>query len=275
MQLDKSFIARQDGFTLIELMVGLLIGTIIVSGIILTWSLAIRSNSYILSTTALNSDLRSVMQLMTQDIRRATPGDTYSSIYLYPESTDTTASITRASCILYESTTATPSLNSTIDRQNFSGFRLHQGNLQMWFGSDPTTEVDDEHETTRESILEAVCNSEEDEPTTVNTNSGRWFTLISPDDRGITLETLEFLADEETISGVTRVRSLCLDLTEPDRTSTDPNEFGRCPTTVDRDSAEVIFLDISMSGTIALPGGLQQFELNDAVKVRNDRIIIN
>ncbi len=254
----KNYTSSESGFTLVELMVGLLIGTIIMGGIILSWSLAIRSNSYILSTTALNSDLRSIMQVMTQDIRRATPDALHSSVFLFPDYTVVGSTLNSASCVLYLAATSSPIADTTADQVHTSGFRLHEGNLQMWF------DASDNLDFTDTSSLVDICESSTED---------KWFDLHTADDRGITIDTLEFRADHETIGGQTIVRSLCLDLDRAAGSSIDTTtELGRCPSTAEN-RVEVVFLDITVTGTVALPGGVQDFRISDAVKVRNDRVI--
>ena len=256
----KLYASSQSGFTLVELMVGILIGTIIIGGIILSWSLAIRSNSYILSTTALNSDLRSIMQVMTQDIRRATPSDTHSSVYLFPDSVANNGSgpfeLESASCILYTAAVASPTDDTTTDEVHSSGFRLHNGNLQMWFDNNILA-LDNA------SAMKNICESSTEE---------KWFDLHTAGDRGITINSVELRADHETVNGQTKVRSLCLDLDRAAGSSIDPSEYGRCASNAEN-RVEVIFLDITISGTVELPGGMQNFSISDAVKVRNDRVI--
>ena len=254
----ENYTSSQSGFTLIELMVGLLIGTIIIGGIILSWSLAIRSNSYILSTTALNSDLRSIMQVMTQDIRRATPDALHSSVFLFPDYTADDSTVNSASCILYLAAIASPIADTAEDQVHTSGFRLHEGNLQMWF------DASDNLDFTATSNLVSICESSTED---------KWFDLHTSGERGINIEALEIRADHETIAGQTKIRSLCLDLNRAAGSSIDPaSELGRCAIDAEN-SVEVVFLDITVSGTIALPGGIQDFSISDAVKVRNDRVI--
>lgn len=60
-----------NGFTLIELMISLVIGLIIIAAIITMYIAMIRSNSDNLKSIRLNQDLRSLMSLMNRDIRRA------------------------------------------------------------------------------------------------------------------------------------------------------------------------------------------------------------
>lgn len=61
---------RVDGFGLIELMVSIVIGLIVMTGIISLVVATLRANTENLEMTRLNQEMRSVMQLVTRDLRR-------------------------------------------------------------------------------------------------------------------------------------------------------------------------------------------------------------
>lgn len=61
----------QAGLTLVELMIGLLIGLIVVGGGISVFSISVKGQSDNIKLTRLNQDLRSMMDIMVRDIRRA------------------------------------------------------------------------------------------------------------------------------------------------------------------------------------------------------------
>lgn len=62
---------NQQGLTLIELMIGLLIGSIITAGAITVYNNTLKSNTDNLNLARLNQDLRGMMDIMARDIRRA------------------------------------------------------------------------------------------------------------------------------------------------------------------------------------------------------------
>lgn len=62
---------RNRGFGLIELLVSILIGLIVVGGITSLVVATLRANTENLQMTRLTQDMRSVMQLVTRDLRRA------------------------------------------------------------------------------------------------------------------------------------------------------------------------------------------------------------
>jgi prepilin-type N-terminal cleavage/methylation domain-containing protein len=62
------------GVTLVELLVGLVVGAILILAVIAAWSLSARTAAFTLSSSRLNHDLRAMMQTMSQDLRRADGG---------------------------------------------------------------------------------------------------------------------------------------------------------------------------------------------------------
>ena len=64
-------IKQQKGLTLIELMIGLLVGAIVVAGAISIFTGSVKSSTDNINLTRLNQDLRAMMDIMERDIRRA------------------------------------------------------------------------------------------------------------------------------------------------------------------------------------------------------------
>jgi len=62
---------QQAGLTLVELMIGLLVGTIIIAGGLRVFTVVIRGQSDNVKLTRLNQDMRAMMDIMVRDIRRA------------------------------------------------------------------------------------------------------------------------------------------------------------------------------------------------------------
>jgi hypothetical protein len=62
------------GVTLVELLVGLAVGALVSMTVIAAWGLTVQTASYSLGSARLNHDLRSTMQLLSQDLRRADGG---------------------------------------------------------------------------------------------------------------------------------------------------------------------------------------------------------
>ena len=64
--------ARQRGVSLVEMMIGLTVGLIVLSGILGLFSGHLRGNSDLIRTTRLNNELRGTMDMAVRDLRRAT-----------------------------------------------------------------------------------------------------------------------------------------------------------------------------------------------------------
>jgi prepilin peptidase dependent protein B len=62
---------NQGGFSLVELMVGVVVGLIIVSGVIAVYLTTTQGSSFTLRSIRLNQDMRAVMEIMVSDIRRS------------------------------------------------------------------------------------------------------------------------------------------------------------------------------------------------------------
>jgi Tfp pilus assembly protein PilE len=62
---------RTKGLTLVELMVGILVGMILMAAVISVYVASIRSNGAVLTMAQLNHEVRSVAELVANDIRRA------------------------------------------------------------------------------------------------------------------------------------------------------------------------------------------------------------
>jgi prepilin peptidase dependent protein B len=66
------FIAPPDrGFTLIELMLGLLLGLIVLGGVLGVFVTTYQSSSQDIKRVRLNEEMRAVMEMMSRDLRRA------------------------------------------------------------------------------------------------------------------------------------------------------------------------------------------------------------
>lgn len=77
-------VARQRGVSLTELMIGLTIGLIALTGTLGLFGSHLRSNNELMRTTRLNNELRGAMDMIVRDLRRASYwGDAVSGVW-YP-----------------------------------------------------------------------------------------------------------------------------------------------------------------------------------------------
>lgn len=237
----------QQGFTLIELLIGLAVGSIVLTGVIFTWGLTIQSNAYILSVTALNNDMRSLMQVVTQDVRRARASNVNPLTVVINATSD---------CIVFNAHIAGQGQEAevipTIANGALvpSGYRLRNGSFEMWaHPSEVATTLDLSGEP------EACDIQNNDEDATSN-----WFVILQNGDRGIQLDEFE----------VETAQSWCLSLDETEALPPAPN--GRCADT-DVNHVELLLITFTLTGAINVAGGEREFRFQDSVKIRNDRVI--
>jgi type IV pilus assembly protein PilW len=144
-------IKQQKGLTLIELMIGLLVGAIVAAGAISIFTGSVKSSTDNINLTRLNQDLRAMMDIMERDIRRAgfvtsDPQTNLNSVLKNPFFSTVTAGATTdiavydsGTCIVYsynrdddaDDNGVTDEIPSTVDSNERLGFRLSDGKLHM------------------------------------------------------------------------------------------------------------------------------------------------
>ncbi len=134
---------RQTGVTLVELMIGLLIGLIVVAGGLSVFITALKGQADNIKLTRLNQDLRAMMDIMVRDIRRAgfvtSHPDTYIASLQDNPFFDETTDIAvldydggSQNCILYAYNLDDDPVRVPIDPKERLGFRLNSsGELAM------------------------------------------------------------------------------------------------------------------------------------------------
>ena len=137
--------SRQAGLSLVELMVGLVVGLIVVAGASAMYVTTVRGQSYGLRAAKLNQDLRATMSVIAADVRRAgywagavvvTPGTpptyTYSTNpYSLRGGTQTDIAILNGgTCIMY-AYDADADGSNPVEAGEVFGFRLSGNVIQM------------------------------------------------------------------------------------------------------------------------------------------------
>lgn len=142
---------QQAGVTLVELMIGLLVGLIVVAAGINIFTTSIRGQTDNINLTRLNQDMRAMMDIMARDIRRAgfvtsDPGTNFASLQNNPFFDDTTSGATTdiviysvGGCIVYaynrdddtNNDGVTDETPSAVDSNERLGFRLSNSELDM------------------------------------------------------------------------------------------------------------------------------------------------
>lgn len=155
MQLNNAKISSQQGLSIVELMVGLLIGLVVLMGVGSVFLSALRGQTDNIQQARLNQEMRAVMDVMVKDIRRA--GFVTSNPVLYSSSlqnnpffqtgtpsTDVTihnfGTGGISNCIAY-SYNKNDNDPTTVESSDFSGFRYNpsRGEVNMRSGGGSTT----------------------------------------------------------------------------------------------------------------------------------------
>lgn len=132
MFMSKSY-RRQVGVSLIELMVGMVIGLIIVGAASTVYVNAVRSGSDTLRSAKLNIELRGAMDMMVAEIRRAGYSLDTANLSSNPFTQTTTTDLAApgTGCILFS---YDANGNGTVDTSDFFGFKLTGSAASMRFG---------------------------------------------------------------------------------------------------------------------------------------------
>lgn len=140
---------RRNGFTLIELMIGMVIGLIAVGGVLSVYLSMVKSSSGMLKAAKLNQELGALMEIMVSDIRRAgywsaaTPGSlanpfTNAGTNL---TIDGNPANTTGSCILYAyDATYRGGSAGVIDATDYFGFKKDGNVIKILNSGNSTTD---------------------------------------------------------------------------------------------------------------------------------------
>lgn len=125
----KRFGHKQQGFTLIELMIGLLIGLIVLSGALYIFVITVKSSRDVLFSARLNQDLSAATAIIVSDIRRAGAWRQASgNSSPYDDIGKDFNIVSGANCVLYN---YDEDNNSTITSEEYRGVKLDGSVLKM------------------------------------------------------------------------------------------------------------------------------------------------
>jgi prepilin peptidase dependent protein B len=142
----------QRGFTLVELMVGLVVGLLVIAAVIAIYLYTVRGSTYYLQSARLNQEARAAMAVMVSDIRRA--GFWSNAQTQAPSGTPNPFTVPAADisisnardCILY---TYDRTGAGVVGDGNRFGFRLNGNAVEMWqpvaTGITPTCAGNNQH----------------------------------------------------------------------------------------------------------------------------------
>jgi len=255
----------QHGFSLIELMIGLVVGMIVVAGVTNVYLSTVTSSSTTLKQSKLNQELTSLLSVMSNDVMRAGVWET--NDYTAPETNpfsqiDVTAlevmdtmannaqvaanSSSGGECIVYA---YDADLDNNLDDADIRGFRLNNGVVQM--RNEGNTGVNTRHD--------SCANANDD-----------WRDVT--DGRLIEITSFNFALDN----------SRCLNAREPDGVDNDSDgtidEAGEmdCYATVPTNGSgdvtvETRQIEITVAGRLVTDNSVSA-TVSQSVRVRNDLV---
>jgi prepilin peptidase dependent protein B len=274
-------IERARGFTLVELLVGISVGLIVISGLTVAWGYFARQSDYIIKAAQFNQDTRSALQVVSQEIRRAVALENSTGLRVIDVRrvtcngsgvcTDAADDVT-ANCILFDSNivsrlalkeTSSADVREVADDADGAllvdinsrttprpaGFRLANNRLQVWYGPG---------EDTGESRNQ--CSS-----------STNWVTLLQAGDSGV--ETLAFQIDTSPSTCVPT--EILLDLSQEVSGTPIVPLTGRCPAVTNAPPdggvwVESLSVSVTLSGTARIgSSSALPFRYEDSIKIRN------
>lgn len=121
---------RQNGFSLVELMISITVGMLVLAGVVKIFSDSMGSNVDTLKTTRLNQELRAIMDIMSNDIRRAGYWAGAAAVVGANNPFSTITINGTNDCILY-SYDEDSSADAAVPSTEQLGFRLNAGAIEM------------------------------------------------------------------------------------------------------------------------------------------------
>jgi prepilin peptidase dependent protein B len=238
----KTFVRKQSGSSLVELMVGLAIGLIIVAAAASVYITAVRSGADTLRSAKLNMELRSAMDIMVAEIRRAgyTPNTTNLTNNPFMLTT-TNLTLVGTDCLLFAYDTDG---NSSADSEDFFGFRRNtsDASISMRRGGASTS---------------GGCTGD----------STSWERITDPDN--VVIDTLSFSISYQCQNAQTGLKSSIESCTAATGNTVYPAAIAASP--IHSDLIEIRDVTITLEGHHK-SDALTKISLSQSVRVRNDRI---
>lgn len=130
--------STQKGVTLIELLIGMVVGLIVLSGVIYVFITSVSSSRDILNSSRLNQDLSAIMSIISGDLRRAGHWiETASNASSPFTDIGMDIHVVSSSCVLYSYDT---DADGDVDGSDYSGLRLSSG--AVWIRTSGTSMTD-------------------------------------------------------------------------------------------------------------------------------------
>lgn len=237
--LKQALSRKQAGFSLVELMVGLAIGLIIVAAAGSVYITALRSGANTLSSAKLNMELRSAMDLMVAEIRRAGYSLNTANISANPFTQSTTdLANPAADCILFSYDT---NADGSATSPEFLGFKKKDSEVAMRYGGATTT---------------------------TDCAVGSWEGIT--DSNSVIVDTLSFSISYQCQNAQTGLKSATESCTAAAGNTVYPAAVASSP--IHSDLIEVRDVTITLEGHHK-SDALTKIRLSQSVRIRNDRIL--
>lgn len=241
MLLKRSY-RRQVGVSLIELMIGMVIGLIIVGAAGTVYVNAVRSGSDTLRSAKLNIELRGAMDMMVAELRRAGYSSVSATVSTNPFMlTNTNVSLPTSDCILfaYDSNG-----NGTTDTADFFGFKKNNTAISMRLGG-----------TAPSTLVASGC----------AVGSDSWENITDP--KTVVVDTLTFSLTYQCVNAQTNVSS-----TTEECKAGSPTVFDvAAAASPQSDLVEIRNVTITLIGH-HISDSTTTMTLSQSVRIRNDRI---
>lgn len=129
----------QRGLSLVELMVGLTVGILVIFGALSMFAVSARGARDTLSAARLNAEVRTAMDVMVADIRRAGYGGD-----AFTQTGDTDLAVyDGGTCLVYSYDKYLDGVLSTASPYEYFGFRVDGGEIKVRSGSDDLSVCDE------------------------------------------------------------------------------------------------------------------------------------
>ena len=242
---------RDGGFTLVELMVGLAVGALVLLAVLVAWGISVGTTNYTLEGARLNHDLRTTMQIMVQDLRRADAG----SVQFSGDASCISFTVAPRSWKIASGICADPTANDP-ECWVVRGFRLVGNDFQMYFSNETGLPP------------QPICSDA--------APSDNWHSIYGD------LAAGSFVVEDFRAE----CAGMCMDLTDPPEADApfsgnaacSPTPFGkaRCDAATAFDSwVERLSVTLTLDGAVQTGGQPRRLSLENTVSIRNNHVMLD
>ncbi|AGA32236.1 hypothetical protein TVNIR_0534 [Thioalkalivibrio nitratireducens DSM 14787] len=242
---------RDSGFTLVELLVGLVVGALVILAVLVAWGISVGTTAYTFDAARLNHDLRSTMQIMVNDLRRADAGSVQFSV----DASCVSFTVAPRPWKIATGVCGDPDANDP-ECWVVRGFRLVGNDFQMYYSEETAAPV------------QPICSD--------GAPDDNWHSIYGDLAVG-GFEVDDFRAE---------CQFLCMDLDDPPGADVSgsgdaacsPTPFGRarCTEATPFDSwVERLSVTLMLGGAVQTRGQPKRLELENTVAIRNNHVVLD